>query len=57
MTRILEILDRFLDGVRGNNPFRLVLKGGTALSLHHLPGHRESEDLDFDAPAAIWTDS
>jgi predicted nucleotidyltransferase component of viral defense system len=53
MTRILEILDRFLDGVRENNPFRLVLKGGTALSIHHLLGHRESEDLDFDAPAEL----
>jgi predicted nucleotidyltransferase component of viral defense system len=53
MTRILEILDRFLDGVRKDNPFHLVLKGGTALSVHHLPGHRESEDLDFDAPGEL----
>lgn len=50
MARLIEILDKFLDGVREDNPFGLVLKGGTALALHHLPGHRESEDLDFDVP-------
>ena len=27
MTRILEIPDKFLDGVRKDNPFGLVLKG------------------------------
>lgn len=49
MARILEILDSILDEVRKRNPFGLVLKGGTALAIHHTPGHRESEDLDFDA--------
>ena len=48
MARILEILDRLLDKVREDNPYGLVLKGGTSLALHHLKGHRESEDLDFD---------
>jgi len=52
MTRLIDILNIFLDGVRADNPFRLVLKGGTALAVHHLPGHRESEDLDFDVPIA-----
>jgi hypothetical protein len=50
MARLIDILDKFLDGVREDNPFGLVLKGGTALATHHLPGHRESEDLDFDVP-------
>ena len=49
MARILEILDSVLDEVRKRNPFELVLKGGTALAIHHLRDHRESEDLDFDA--------
>jgi predicted nucleotidyltransferase component of viral defense system len=46
--RILEILDKFLDELRRSNPYGFVLKGGTALALHHLNKHRESEDLDFD---------
>ncbi len=50
MTRILEILEKFLREVEKNNPFNLVLKGGTALSIYYLNHHRESEDLDFDAP-------
>lgn len=53
MARLIDILDKFLDGLREENPFGLVLKGGTALSVHHLPGHRESEDLDFDVPIAF----
>ena len=48
MTRILEILKEFLEEVEKENPFNLVLKGGTALSLYYLNHHRESEDLDFD---------
>ena len=48
MVRILEILDKMLDKIRADNPYGLVLKGGTSLALHHLKGHRESEDLDFD---------
>jgi len=53
MARLIHILGKFLDGVREDNPFRLVLKGGTALAIHHLPGHRESEDLDFDVPISF----
>jgi predicted nucleotidyltransferase component of viral defense system len=53
MARLIDILDKFLDGVRADNPFGLVLKGGTALAIHHLPGHRESEDLDFDVPISF----
>jgi len=53
MVRLIEILDKFLDGLREDNPFGLVLKGGTAQTIHHLPGHRESEDLDFDVPIAL----
>jgi len=49
MARILKILDSILDEVRKSNPYGLVLKGGTALAVHHTSGHRESEDLDFDA--------
>ena len=50
MARILGILEEFIKQVEGGNPFNLVLKGGTALSLYYLNHHRESEDLDFDAP-------
>jgi predicted nucleotidyltransferase component of viral defense system len=46
--KILEILKVFCNEVENNNPFNLVLKGGTALSLYYF-NHRESEDLDFDA--------
>jgi len=55
MTRILEILDSILDHVRRENPYGLVLKGGTALAIHHLNRHRESEDLDFDVPQKYST--
>ena len=49
MPQMLDILERFLNEVEKDNPFNLVLKGGTALSLYYLNHHRESEDLDFDA--------
>lgn len=45
MTRTIELLNLYLNNIRGNNPYKLVLKGGTALAVHHLKGHRESEDL------------
>lgn len=48
VVRILVILDKVLDELRRSNPYDLVLKGGTALAIHHLNDHRESEDLDFD---------
>jgi len=53
MARLIEILDKLLDCDRADNPFGLVLKGGTALAIHHLQGHRESEDLDFDVPVSF----
>ena len=49
MTRILSILDEFIKEIQQHNPYKLVLKGGTALSLFYLNRHRESEDLDFDS--------
>jgi len=49
MANILDILIEFLKEVEKNNPYKLVLKGGTALSIYYLNRHRESEDLDFDA--------
>ena len=48
MVKILDILKEFLGYVEQDNPFNLVLKGGTALSLYFF-NHRDSEDLDFDA--------
>jgi len=56
MPRIIEILETILEYIKEDNPFGLVLKGGTALALHHLPKHRESEDLDFDVPIAFRED-
>ena len=49
MVKILDILEKFLLEVEKNNPYKLIAKGGTALSLFYLNHHRESEDLDFDA--------
>jgi len=48
MVKITTILKELLQEIEKNNPFRLIAKGGTALSLFHLNHHRESEDLDFD---------
>ena len=50
MTRIIDILELIVDEIKKDNPYHLVLKGGTALAFHHLARHRESEDLDFDIP-------
>jgi len=49
MTKIIIILEEFLKEVGKNNKYKLVLKGGTALSIYYLNHHRESEDLDFDS--------
>lgn len=48
MARILSILEKFLHEVEKSNPYKLIAKGGTTLSLFYLGHHRESEDLDFD---------
>jgi len=48
MTKILDILQEFLHEVEKGNPYKLIGKGGTILSLFYLNRHRESEDLDFD---------
>lgn len=49
MARIIDILEEFLKEMEIHNPYKLVAKGGTALSLFYLSRHRESEDLDFDS--------
>jgi len=49
MAKLLAILQKFLNEVESNNPYKLILKGGTALALYYFNHHRESEDLDFDA--------
>ena len=49
MAKILDILEEFLQEIEKNNPYNLIAKGGTVLSLFYLNHHRESEDLDFDA--------
>ena len=48
MTRIMDILTKIIEQIERNNPYGLIMKGGTALSLLYLNHHRESEDLDFD---------
>lgn len=45
---ILNILKEILKEMEKDNPYRLIAKGGTTLSLFYLNHHRESEDLDFD---------
>jgi len=47
----MDVLWEVLAAIEDDNPFGLVLKGGTAIAYHHAEGHRESEDLDFDVPA------
>jgi predicted nucleotidyltransferase component of viral defense system len=44
----MEILTKIVEHIENDNPYGLIFKGGTALSLLHLDHHRESEDLDFD---------
>ena len=48
MEKILDILNEFLHEIEKDNPYKLIGKGGTILSLFYLNRHRESEDLDFD---------
>lgn len=56
MPTLLTILEEFLKEVEANNPYKLIIKGGTALSLFYLNHHRESEDLDFDADISSLSD-
>jgi len=49
MSRIINVLEEFVNEIKRFNPYKLVIKGGTALSIFYLDYHRESEDLDFDA--------
>ena len=44
--KILGVLKVFCKEVEKDNPFNLVLKGGTALALYYF-NHRESKDLDL----------
>jgi len=48
MVRVIDILEEFLHEIEKDNPYKLIAKGGTTLSLFYLNHHRESEDLDFD---------
>jgi predicted nucleotidyltransferase component of viral defense system len=48
MVKLMEILAKIIEYIENKNPYGLIFKGGTALSLLHLGNHRESEDLDFD---------
>lgn len=54
--KILNILREFVDEIKKDNPYKLIIKGGTALSLFYLDHHRESEDLDFDADKSYLKD-
>ena len=51
----MSVLKAFCKEVEKENPFGLVLKGGTALALSHF-NHRESEDLDFDVDIRLRED-
>lgn len=53
MVKILDILREFLQEIEKDNPYKLIGKGGTILSLFYLNRHRESEDLDFDTEMEI----
>lgn len=44
----MDILEKIVDYIEKDNPYGLIFKGGTALSIIYLNHHRESEDLDFD---------
>ena len=48
MTRLMEILMKIIEEIEKYNPYGLIFKGGTALSILYLNQHRKSEDLDFD---------
>ena len=40
--KIIDILEEIVKEIDKNNPYDLVLKGGTALALFYLNKHRES---------------
>ena len=44
----MDILEKIVEHIEKGNPYDLIFKGGTALSMIYLNHHRESEDLDFD---------
>lgn len=44
----MDILGKIVEHIEKDNPYGLIFKGGTALSMIYLNHHRESEDLDFD---------
>ncbi len=56
MVKIMELLNKIIEKMENNNPYELVLKGGTALAILYLNHHRESEDLDFDADVKYLDD-
>lgn len=43
----ISLLREILKEIEKDNPFGLIGKGGTILSIYHL-NHRDSQDLDFD---------
>ena len=47
MNNIITLLGEILKEIEKYNPFDLIGKGGTILSIYHL-NHRDSQDLDFD---------
>jgi predicted nucleotidyltransferase component of viral defense system len=49
INNIIDLLHEILKEIEKNNPYYLIGKGGTILSIYHL-GHRDSQDLDFDCP-------
>ena len=55
MAKIMEVLKAFCKEIEKENPFGLILKGGTALALYHF-NHRLSEDLDFDVDISLRKD-
>ena len=44
---IISLLQGVLKEIEKDNPYNLIGKGGTILSVYHL-NHRDSQDLDFD---------
>ncbi|MDD5191686.1 MAG: nucleotidyl transferase AbiEii/AbiGii toxin family protein [Candidatus Nanoarchaeia archaeon] len=47
INNIISLLREILKEIEKNNPYELIGKGGTILSVYYL-NHRDSQDLDFD---------